>query len=77
MPAATRDTKYHANRKENAPYSNLDEDVEPEDGVDGSGGCLLGKFALVLVRAHCVEKKEERKKKMVGVPGHGDNEGLQ
>ena len=55
MPTATCETKYHADREEDAPDGSLEEYVDPEDGVDGRVGLLFGKDPTMLVRTRRVE----------------------
>ena len=55
MPTATCETKYHADREEDAPDGSLEEDVDPEDGVDGRVGLLFGKDPTMLVCTRRVE----------------------
>ena len=70
MPTTTREAKHHANREEDAPDGGLEEDVDPEDGVDGCAGRPLGELLVMFVCTRCAECEEGKKEHAVNVPAH-------
>lgn len=70
MPTTTRETKYHANREEDAPDGGLEEDVDPEDRVDGCVARLLCELLVMFMCTRCVECEDGKNEHAVSVPAH-------
>ena len=60
MPSALAEAQNHSRREQNAPYRGLEEDVNPEDRINGLVYVRVGELMMVPVRVSAGDEGREQ-----------------